>query len=153
VPNALVVVNSGSSGVKFSLFLMRGSEVELDLHGQIEGIYTAPRFVAKRHDGTLIADTSLNGDTKLGHDAALDHLVRFLRSQLGDLGMHNDKCQTPRPPVNYRVDAFIWVPEDLSKNPRSLTRPTRSRGSNAAADLIMMLPLKPCKTIKWSVEH
>jgi acetate kinase len=83
VPNAIVVLNAGSSSIKFSLFFIRGSELELDLRGQIEEIYSTPRFVAKRH-GATIADTSWNGGTKLGHDAALDHLVQFLRSELGD---------------------------------------------------------------------
>ena len=36
--NAIVVLNAGSSSVKFSVFLMQGSELELNLHGQIEEI-------------------------------------------------------------------------------------------------------------------
>ena len=49
--NAIGVLNAGSSSIKFSLFLMRDDELELDLRGQIEGVYTAPHFVAKRSDG------------------------------------------------------------------------------------------------------
>jgi acetate kinase len=41
VANAIVVLNAGSSSLKFSVFLLLGSELELELHGQIEGIYTA----------------------------------------------------------------------------------------------------------------
>ena len=82
--NAIVVLNAGSSSIKFSLFLMRGSELDLDLHGQVEEIYTAPHFVAKRRDGTNLADQSWNGGKTLDHDAALDRLVEFLRSELAD---------------------------------------------------------------------
>ena len=84
MPNAIVVLNAGSSSIKFSLFVIRGSELELDVHGQIEGIYTAPRFLAEGHDGKTITNTTWNGGTKLDHDAALDYLVKFLRSELGD---------------------------------------------------------------------
>ena len=38
--DAIAVLNAGSSSIKFSLFVMRGNELELELHGQIEGIYT-----------------------------------------------------------------------------------------------------------------
>ena len=34
----------------FSVFQVRASELQLDLHGQIEGIYAAHHFVAKRRD-------------------------------------------------------------------------------------------------------
>jgi acetate kinase len=84
VANAIVVLNAGSSSVKFSVFLMQGSELELNLHGQIEEINTAPRFVAKGHDGATIAGKSWNVGGRLGHDAALDGLVEFLRCELGD---------------------------------------------------------------------
>ncbi len=82
--DAIAVLNAGSSSIKFSLFLTRGGELELDVRGQVEGIYTAPRFVAKRRDGTVAAEKSWTEGTKLGHDGALDHLVAFLRSELAD---------------------------------------------------------------------
>lgn len=84
MPDAIVVLNAGSSSVKFSLFLIReGGELELDLRGQIEGIASAPHLVAKRHEKTLV-DEKLNGGTAVGFDAALDHLVGFLRAELAD---------------------------------------------------------------------
>ena len=80
--DAIGVLNAGSSSIKFSLFLTRASELELTVRGQIEGVYTAPHFVAKRSDGTIAAEKSWPEGTKLGHDGALDHLVAFLRSEL-----------------------------------------------------------------------
>jgi acetate kinase len=82
--DAIAVLNAGSSSIKFSLFLTRGSELELDVRGQVEGIYTAPRFAAKRRDGTTVSEKSWTEGTKLGHDGALDHLIAFLRSELAD---------------------------------------------------------------------
>ncbi len=75
------VLNAGSSSVKFSLFLTSGSELDLTVRGQIEGVYASPHFVAKRNDGTIASEKSWPEGTKLGHDGALDHLVAFLRSE------------------------------------------------------------------------
>ena len=83
--DAIVVLNAGSSSIKFSLFVISGNELVLDVRGQVEGIYTAPHFVAKRLDGTKAAEKSWPDGAKLGHDGALDHLVAFLRSELADL--------------------------------------------------------------------
>ena len=55
---AILVVNAGSSSIKFSLFLDRDrdGEPELLLGGQLEGLYTAPRFIARDAAGTLIGE-------------------------------------------------------------------------------------------------
>jgi acetate kinase len=82
--DAIVVLNAGSSSIKFSLFLARGADLELDVRGQIEGIYTAPHFVAKGRDGATKSEKSWGEGTKLGHDASLRHLLDFLRQELAD---------------------------------------------------------------------
>ena len=63
---------------------MRGNELELELHGQIEGIYTMPHFIVKRRDATQIAEKSWDTSSKLDHDGALDYLIAFLKSELAD---------------------------------------------------------------------
>jgi acetate kinase len=82
--DAIVVLNAGSSSIKFSLFLARGEDLELDLRGQIEGIYTAARFVAKGRDGRQRSEKSWAAGKKLGHNGALRHLVEFLKQELAD---------------------------------------------------------------------
>jgi acetate kinase len=81
---AVVVINAGSSSLKFSLFVKRGETLDPDVRGQIEGLYTTPRFVSKTPDGGLKAERSWPHGVKLGHDEALDHLVAHLRSELAD---------------------------------------------------------------------
>jgi acetate kinase len=81
--DAIVVLNAGSSSIKFSLFLARDGELELDVRGQIEGIYTEPRFVAKAPDGATKSEKAW-AEGKLGHDAALRYLMDFLRQELAD---------------------------------------------------------------------
>jgi acetate kinase len=80
--NAIVVLNAGSSSIKFSLFLEREEDLEPDVRGQIEGLYTKAHFVSKAPDGTVKAEKSWLDDFKLGHDGALDHLIGHLRSEL-----------------------------------------------------------------------
>src|SRR5215471_2971409 len=82
--DAIAVLNAGSSSIKFSLFIARDRDLELELHGQIEGIYAAPHFIAKRNDGTKIAEKSWDDGAQLGHDGALDYLIAFLKSELAE---------------------------------------------------------------------
>jgi acetate kinase len=82
---AIAVVNAGSSSIKFSLFADADGGPELKARGQVEGLYTAPRFVAKDSAGALVAEKSWGDGVKLGHDGALDHLVGFVRSQFAEL--------------------------------------------------------------------
>jgi acetate kinase len=81
--DAIVVVNAGSSSIKFSLFLARDGELVSDVRGQIEGIYTEPRFVAKGRDGATKSEKAW-AEGKLGHDAALRYLMDFLKGELAD---------------------------------------------------------------------
>ena len=81
--DAIAVLNAGSSSIKYSLFLVRGKELEPSLRGQVEGLYTRPRFVAKNAAGELLEETNWAEGVQLGHAGALDHLVPFVRAHLG----------------------------------------------------------------------
>jgi len=83
VSDAIAVVNAGSSSLKFSLFAGRGDALELTARGQTEGLYTAPRFVAKDRHGKTLGEKSWGDGVELGHDGALDHLVAFQRAEFG----------------------------------------------------------------------
>src|SRR6185369_14668743 len=80
--DAIVVLNAGSSSIKFSLFLADRANLELELHGQVEGVYTSPHFIAEKRDGSIVAEKSWGEGSRLGHDGALDHLVAYLQSEL-----------------------------------------------------------------------
>jgi acetate kinase len=82
--DAIAVVNAGSSSLKFSLFVMRAGDLALEVRGEIEDLYMAPRFVAKDPAGRTVAERSWGGGAKLGHDGALEHLRGFLRDRLAD---------------------------------------------------------------------
>jgi acetate kinase len=82
--NAILVLNAGSSSIKFSLFVARDHDLELDCKGQIEGIYTAPNFLAKDAAGKQLSARSWDEGMKLGHDGALAHLLEFLHGELAE---------------------------------------------------------------------
>ncbi len=54
--DAILVVNAGSSSIKFSVFLERGDALDLLLGGQIESLYTTPRFKAKDAAGAVVGE-------------------------------------------------------------------------------------------------
>jgi acetate kinase len=81
--DAILVLNAGSSSIKFSVFVQRNGGLDLALRGQVEGLYTSARFVAKKADGAVVSEKSWGDAVKLGHDGAIDHLRQFLRESRG----------------------------------------------------------------------
>lgn len=82
--DVIAVLNAGSSSIKFSLFSTDNDKTDLLARGQIEGIYTAPRFVAKDKNGKVINEKSWPDGTKLGHEGAIEHLFTYVRAQFSD---------------------------------------------------------------------
>ena len=81
--DAILVLNAGSSSIKFSLFAQREAELTLVARGQVEGIDTAPHFTAKDGAGQPAGETRWAAGTTLGHDGALAHIVDWLRAAYG----------------------------------------------------------------------
>jgi acetate kinase len=83
ITDAIVVLNAGSSSIKFSLFAERSRELELVARGQVEGIYTAPHFTAKDAAGKPAGEKRWDAGTKLGHDNALVYILEWLKVSYG----------------------------------------------------------------------
>jgi acetate kinase len=79
--DAILVLNAGSSSIKFSVFTVRADELALAVRGQIEGLDTAPRFRAKDATGTEIGARKWDEGTRLGHGGAIEYLVQFLEGR------------------------------------------------------------------------
>jgi len=82
--DAILVLNAGSSSIKFSLFLQQGGELAPRLSGLLEGLYTAPRFTAKDASGASLGERKWGEGERLGHDGAIAHLIEFLGAQRAD---------------------------------------------------------------------
>jgi len=85
--NGILVLNAGSSSVKFVLFVEDGSDLAPRVRGQIEGINTAPHFLARTAEGAMIAEKDWGDGVALGHDGAVAHLADFLRSHVKDVAL------------------------------------------------------------------
>jgi acetate kinase len=81
---SILVLNAGSSSIKFQLFAVRPRDLlERRLKGQVEGIGTRPRLHAKNCDGRSIAEEEWTA-TEVGDTAtALDRVLAFLRAHIG----------------------------------------------------------------------
>ena len=77
--SAILVLNAGSSSLKFSLFLDNDNSLSLLFGGQLEGLYTAPHFKAKNANGTVLAEKYWEQGEPFGHDGAIAYLTTFLR--------------------------------------------------------------------------
>lgn len=78
----ILVLNAGSSSIKYSVFGQRSGALVLQLHGQIEGLYTQPHFEARDADGATAAERSWPQGETLGHEGAIGFLAEFLRERL-----------------------------------------------------------------------
>jgi acetate kinase len=77
--DTILVLNAGSSSLKFSLFLVEDKTLQLVLGGQLQGLYTAPQFQARDAAGTVIGEHRWEEGHRLGHDGAIAYLTDFLR--------------------------------------------------------------------------
>lgn len=84
MPDALLILNAGSSSLKFSVF--RDSDPpELLLRGQLESLMTEPHFVARDSAGAVIDEHSWPSGSTLGHQGAIEFLFDWgKRGRLGE---------------------------------------------------------------------
>jgi acetate kinase len=82
----ILVINAGSSSIKFQLFLVAAQhELRRALKGQIEGIGVRPRLIAKNTEGETPIEEEWPVSEVATVPQALDKLVAFLRERLGTL--------------------------------------------------------------------
>jgi acetate kinase len=78
-----LVLNAGSSSLKFCVYRAAEHEWQLETRGQIDGIGTSPRFTAKNGEGKQVAERRLDGAVTDAR-TALDALATWLRSEYSD---------------------------------------------------------------------
>jgi acetate kinase len=82
--DTILVLNAGSSSIKFQLFAIgTGSTLDRLLKGQIEGIGVNPHLVAKNAAGEILAETAWAASEVTSGPVALDKVVHFLQDHLG----------------------------------------------------------------------
>src|SRR6478735_9170093 len=81
--DAILVLNAGSSSLKFSAFDAAGAGLPLILSGQVEGLSTQARFTARDAQGGNIAAKTWDMGSDIGHAEAIAYLVEFLQGRRG----------------------------------------------------------------------
>jgi acetate kinase len=79
--DTILVLNAGSSSIKFSVF-RDGNVPESFLGGQIEGLFTGPRFMARDNAGIVVGKRDWPSNTNLGHAGAIEFLLSWGRATL-----------------------------------------------------------------------
>ena len=88
MPDALLVLNAGSSSLKFSVFADQagaehaGADPALRWGGQIEGIGTRPHFIARDDRRAVVEERRWPDGTGFDHTAAVEHLLGWLDAAL-----------------------------------------------------------------------
>ena len=84
--DTILVVNAGSSSIKFQLFEITGSDkLERRMKGQIQGIGTHPRMRATDVKGATLVDDTWTAEEVSDVPGGLDKVVTFMRATLGRL--------------------------------------------------------------------
>lgn len=82
--DVILVLNAGSSSVKFQVFRIDESvRLERLIKGQMSGVATAPRLHAEDGDGKAIADQSFGPKEVADVGAAIEAVAAWLRKQHG----------------------------------------------------------------------
>jgi acetate kinase len=80
VADAILVLNAGSSSIKFSVYALAGGTLRITVSGILEELYGRPRFAAKDAAGTAVG-TQAWADGTLGHDGAVAFLLEWLQGR------------------------------------------------------------------------
>ncbi|MFC4525055.1 acetate/propionate family kinase [Dyella halodurans] len=75
----ILVLNAGSSSIKFRAFGVHGKALDLVVRGQVDGLHTAPRFTAVDSTGEKTSK-DWGAGFGLDHEGAIEHIGGFLRS-------------------------------------------------------------------------
>jgi acetate kinase len=78
----ILIINAGSSSLKFSLFSVAAASLTLKTNGQVEGIGTQPHFIAKAA-GTVLAEQHWSAEV-MDQEALLEYLLGWIRDYLGE---------------------------------------------------------------------
>ena len=84
--NYLLVINAGSSSIKFAIYQQDASSTHLsaDAAGQIEGIGSLPGFSVKRADGAVLVERTLSVDEIRDHTDAINSILSWLWAYLAE---------------------------------------------------------------------
>ena len=110
--DAILVLNAGSSSLKFTEFLIKGDgALEAVVSGNLEELYGNARFRAKDANGKVVGEHTWEENAAPQHTGALEFLFQWLLAQAGDTNLiavgHRVVHGGSRYAAPVRVDAAI----------------------------------------------
>lgn len=79
---AILVINAGSSSIKFSSFVGTNGDFHQEFRGQIEGIGVHPTFVAKNETGSVLEKKDWQNSSEINHEFLMKYLLNWLNGNL-----------------------------------------------------------------------
>jgi acetate kinase len=80
---AVLTINAGSSSLKFALFDHADGTLRQSVHGQIEGIGTAPHFIARDSAGAVLGERRWPDGDAASHEDVFAGLLPWIDEHLG----------------------------------------------------------------------
>ena len=82
--DAILVLNAGSSSLKFTEFVIVGDALETKISGNLEELYGHARFRARDANGSVVGEHAWRDDAPPQHAGALEFLFEWLQVHAGD---------------------------------------------------------------------
>ncbi|CAN5433026.1 acetate kinase [soil metagenome] len=79
---AILTLNAGSSSLKFALFSQGEDGLRKTVHGQVEGLGSAPHMIAKDANGVVLVERRWASDAYLDHEAFLRPVLALAEDHL-----------------------------------------------------------------------
>ncbi len=84
---AIIVINSGSSSVKFSVFAINSHDVELQYKGLVDKIVTQPNIkIQTAQDETILTENiTVSGDKEAHYQQAIEYILNWINAKNYDI--------------------------------------------------------------------
>jgi acetate kinase len=155
---ATLVLNAGSSSIKFTIFDYRTGTLDVRYEGQIEGIGTSPHFLVANGAGQPVHESRwANPPLARGHAYALERLAAWLDPQLPEDGLigvgHRVVHGGPRYSAPVRLDDAVLRDLETYISLAPLHQPANLAGIAAAMDFLPGVPNVACFDTAFHRSH
>ncbi len=154
----ILVLNAGSSSIKFTVFDQAGGELQVRFSGQIEGIGTRPRFKVKDGADEVVHEAAWE-DPPLGkgHAYALEQLAAWLDPQLPEAGLigvgHRVVHGGPKYSAPTVIDDTVLRDLEAFVTLAPLHQPANLAGIGATMDFLAGVPNVACFDTAFHRSH
>ncbi|NTU79975.1 MAG: acetate kinase [Chloroflexales bacterium] len=155
---AILVLNAGSSSIKFTVFNYHDGELHVCYNGQIEGIGTRPHFKVKDGDERVVYETGWeNPLLGKGHAYALEQLATWLDPHLPEAGLigvgHRVVHGGPKYSAPIVIDGTVLHDLESFVSLAPLHQPANLAGIDATMDFLPGIPNVACFDTAFHRSH